>query len=804
MPSLLPAGLAAALLCWSSLCFAQEPLPGTKPLTMQGDLATQMVDGIRAYFLKETEKAAAAREARWKRDLGSELLFERSVEQNRQKLAYLIGSERALKKEPRRFDPPLPGPREYYPHNIIFEWTLTEHTLAKKLPAHFQCDVKSVRWPVYANVEGEGILLTPKKGEPIADIILLPDCDDSVEELSGLSDLSSPERYLGYRLAARGCRVLIPVLIDRSDQFSGHPTVRYTNQPHREFLWRAAYEMGRTPIGFEVDKVIAALDHLYGRKTGIIGFGEGGLIAFYAAALDKRFDAAVVSGYFGPREKLWSEPIYRDVFGLLAEFGDAEIASLIMPRKIVVEAGRHPETAGPPAPREGRRGAAPGAIVTPPLEDVRREFERVRKLIPEMAWQERPELVVPGERYARGGDPKTVDVFLSALTESARPEPRLRPSNSMTGRHTPDLLADERQRRQFTQLMEHTQRLMRESPNRRKEFWSKADASSPAKWVESTKQYRDLFWDNVLGRLPKPTAPMNARSRQVFDTPKYRGYEVVLDVYPLSAALSPPQGEGAGAQVFAYGILLVPKDIKPGGKRPVVVCQHGLEGRPQDVADPSINNPAYNQYAVKLAEQGFVTFAPQNPYIGEDRFRVALRMGQAIGQTLFGVIARQHERILDWLAEQPFVDPERMAFYGLSYGGKTAMRIPAVLERYCLSICSADYNEWIWKIADWRSSYSYLFTQEYDMPEWNLANSFNYAEMSWLICPRPFMVERGHHDGVAPDEWVGYEYARTRYRYDLLGLGDRTELEVFNGPHTIHGVGTFAFLKKHLKFGGKD
>ena len=37
--------------------------------------------------------------------------------------------------------------------------------------------------------------------------------------------------------------------------------------------------------------------------------------------------------------------------------------------------------------------------------------------------------------------------------------------------------------------------------------------------------------------------------------------------------------------VIAYGILLLPKDIKPGEKRPVVVCQHGLEGRPQDVAD---------------------------------------------------------------------------------------------------------------------------------------------------------------------------------------------------------------------------
>ena len=29
---------------------------------------------------------------------------------------------------------------------------------------------------------------------------------------------------------------------------------------------------------------------------------------------------------------------------------------------------------------------------------------------------------------------------------------------------------------------------------------------------------------------------------------------------------------------------------------------------------------------------------------------------------------------------------------------------------------------------------------------------------------------------------------------------DRTELEVFNGPHTIHGVGTYKFLHKHLNW----
>jgi hypothetical protein len=146
------------------------------------------------------------------------------------------------------------------------------------------------------------------------------------------------------------------------------------------------------------------------------------------------------------------------------------------------------------------------------------------------------------------------------------------------------------------------------------------------------------------------------------------------------------------------------------------------------------------------------------------------------------------------------VDAKRIGFYGLSYGGKTAMRVPAIIDRYCLSICSGDFNEWIRKNASLDYPSSYMFTGEYEMPEFNLGQTFNYAEMAALIAPRPFMVERGHSDGVGVDEWVAYEYSKVRRLYDQMGIGERTTIEYFNGPHTIHGVGTFEFLHKNLKW----
>ena len=118
----------------------------------------------------------------------------------------------------------------------------------------------------------------------------------------------------------------------------------------------------------------------------------------------------------------------------------------------------------------------------------------------------------------------------------------------------------------------------------------------------------------------------NPRSRKVYDEPKWTGYEVVLDVFP---------------DVFAYGILLVPKDIKPGERRPVVVCQHGLEGR---AARTSIegDSPAYHDFAARLAERGFITFAPQNLYSGEDRFRMLSRKANPLKLSLFSFIVAQH------------------------------------------------------------------------------------------------------------------------------------------------------------------
>ena len=229
---------------------------------------------------------------------------------------------------------------------------------------------------------------------------------------------------------------------------------------------------------------------------------------------------------------------------------------------------------------------------------------------------------------------------------------------------------------------------------------------------------------------------------------------------------------------MAAGILLVPKDLKTGERRPVVVAQHGLEGTPKDVVEGDVG--AYHDFAARLADRGFVVFAPQNPYRGGDRFRWLNKTANTVKLSMFSFIVAQHDQILRWLASLPFVDESRIGFYGLSYGGTTAMRVPSVLEGYALSICSANFNEDIYKTVSTSHDFAYPFYRTWEVGFFNLGNTFGHAELASLILPRPFMVERGMHDTVGTDAWVSHEFGKVRWLYSQLGIGDRAVIEFFN------------------------
>ena len=94
----------------------------------------------------------------------------------------------------------------------------------------------------------------------------------------------------------------------------------------------------------------------------------------------------------------------------------------------------------------------------------------------------------------------------------------------------------------------------------------------------------------------------------------------------------------------------------------------------------------------------------------EQRRRCEERKAHPLKLSLFSFILGQHQRLLEWLGSLTFIDGARIGFYGLSYGGKTAVRVPPLLDGYAVSICSADFNVCVLKTTSVDSPYSYVFT----------------------------------------------------------------------------------------------
>jgi len=765
----------SSLVLWSSVGNGQEipgkrgavskTLHGTSNLELQGDIASILVDGVDRFLLKELDRSVQKRMEQWPKPNGAEanafshLQYEAATKELREELRTRLGM----------IDARIPCDAF-----IVQSPASKASDSSVSVASNDSCKVLSVRWPVFEGVDATGLLVLPN-GEVRFHAVVVPDAGQNPEQLCGHGDNSSD---IALKLAEQGGVVVIPNVIQRTRE-ARNGRSKLTDQ---EFLYRSAFVLGRHIIGYQLAEISAALDALnktYGQHPNLVaGWGEGGGLALYAAAVDTRFQVACVSGHFGPRENIWSEPIHRNVHGLLNHFGDAQLAALVAPRTLVMDAVSGPEVS------IAGDGGAPGTLSGPSVEQAQSEWQNAITLLEPWQLSNKIQFVKPIVVNAKGIGTSSPAINASLNSLGVKPTADAKEKPSLSNWRADYVASGSARRSETLSKWNRFQQVILEGcASERDSYWSKLDTKTSDSFAESIKPYFEYFRNETIGDWEWEAAPLNPRSRLIYNEPKWLGYEILLDVHE---------------DVIAYGTLLIPRDEKPVKNHPCVVFQHGLEGRPSDtiVGD----HPAYHDVSRQLVEQGYVVFAPQNLYLFQDRFRTLQRKSNPLGKTLFSTIFAQHKQIVRWLGQREEVDPKKIAFYGLSYGGKSALRIPALVPEYCLSICSADFNDWVWKNASTTSPYSYVWTNEYEIFEFGLGNHFNYAEMAAFIAPRPFMVERGHFDGVAPDERVGFEFAKVNRLYSArLGLTDRCRIEWFAGPHTINGKGTFDFLRERLK-----
>ncbi|HEX2750736.1 MAG TPA: hypothetical protein VHM91_22215, partial [Verrucomicrobiales bacterium] len=425
-----------------------EPLPGTQPLTEEGDLAAKMVQGIHRFLERETGEVTKARESLWKLDATSPEAWEKSIEQKRIRLRQLLGIVDTRSKPEMLLQTPGLSVKDLFADGG-----------SREIAARMETGtvISRVEWAVFRALKAEG-LLTDGSSEKTA-FIVIPDCGFTAEQSFGMEKGIPPETQWANRLGGIGHPVIAMTLPSRRPG----PLMPGGRQPmysQREVLWRAGFEMGRTLVGYEVQKVLAAVDWLCAedpkRKVGIIGTGDGGLIALLAAALDPRIESTGLEGSFGPMEEQWREPIDLTVFGLLKEFGAAELLAMISPRAVVIRnAGRHIVN------YTGEGGGAPGGIREFTKEEIDREAAKgiaMRLRGGQTIREERPEQFL---LY-------TLAPFVWYETNIpwAVPQP-------MTGIRPQD--ENSRQARLFNAILEDTQTLMRQAQQKRGEYWKDAN-----------------------------------------------------------------------------------------------------------------------------------------------------------------------------------------------------------------------------------------------------------------------------------------------------------------------------------------
>ncbi|NUQ63698.1 MAG: prolyl oligopeptidase family serine peptidase [Pirellulales bacterium] len=616
--------------------------------------------------------------------------------------------------------------------------------------------VERLTIPIIKGLSARGLLLLPKTDRPSPLVLVCPDADAWPEKFTGL-DGKVPAGWLA-ELVGRGAAVYVPQSVERLED---HPYCQTTNKKdRRKILYRLGYVVGCTMPGLDVQDVLAAVDHLASRpeieaaKIALAGIGQGGMTAMYAAAADRRIGAVVVADYFQDRRRCWQEPVDRRLPGQLLEFGDAELAALVAPRPLTI------------LNRDGQPAAA---------DAVRSEAVRAAKFYRGLGAGERLDVVtVPEHR----------DIAAAAAAQAAELL-GLPQSSTAAGLDGSTVAADAAaavRNRHFEERLAWLRHQIDDSEQIRQQRWNitgRPAGEFPQIKAAMLDEYRKL-----VGCIPIENTPARPRSERVLSTDKYDGYQVLLDVT-----------DG----VECYGHLLVPRGIQ--GKVAAVVCQHGLSGRPEMITGiHHTGDTPYHEFGRHLAERGYVVFAPlimhQYPV---EQINDQARQADAAGMMRAAMVVAKTRRVVEFLQSLGFVDPERIGYYGLSYGGYSAIWCSPLVDHLQATVISGHFNDWRSKITSDATPTSYLRHPDDDFYNWDILHRFTHVELIAMIAPRPVCVEFGERDGITSPEWTAYAWSQVRAIREHVGLEDRIVLAHYDGVHEVHGVEAFDFLDRFVR-----
>jgi len=270
-------------------------------------------------------------------------------------------------------------------------------------------------------------------------------------------------------------------------------------------------------------------------------------------------------------------------------------------------------------------------------------------------------------------------------------------------------------------------------------------------------------------------------------------------------------------EITAVLYVLVPDDLAPGERRPLVVAAHGhasagkfsTAGRSDIPAVSDAIREYHYDYGLSFVREGWVVFCPDARGFGERRERFMqgededrflnsscahlTHMALPLGLTVPGMWTWDLMRLLDYAETRPDCDTTRIGCAGLSGGGTQTLYLTALDERVRCAVvsgffygvrdallllenCPCDYVPGLWLLAE-------------------------MGDLGALCAPRAVLIETGDEDELNGRRGLANVIEQvniTRQAYAVLSAQDHFSHAIFHGPHRWDGTEALPWLRKWL------
>ena len=233
-----------------------------------------------------------------------------------------------------------------------------------------------------------------------------------------------------------------------------------------------------------------------------------------------------------------------------------------------------------------------------------------------------------------------------------------------------------------------------------------------------------------------------------------------------------------GIDMVVPGILLIPKNRQ--GPAPAILGLHGHGSSKESICT---DHKSSQLIGPMLARRGYVVAAidacfngdrvgkgPAGPKLDKGANAQELSLFKLYlwqGRSLWGMMLREEQCLLDYLETRPEVDNTRIAATGMSMGCTRSWWLAAIDERIRAVAGVACFTRYTELIAhgNLRKHGIYYFVP-------GVLRHFDTEAIHALIAPRPHLELSGDQDGGAPTDGIAALEKKLAALYRLYGKGD--------------------------------